>query len=559
MKRLRWQLLIVILALAAIALLLLGQQPEVQPVDTTVDIQPVEGGIYTEGLIGQISRLNPLLDYYNTVDQDIDHLLYSRMFRFDERGNPVSDLVESWGVSQDGTVYNFSLLTSARWHDGEPVTSDDILYTIEMLRDPALPIPADLRELWDEVDVVALDTYLIQFRLPEAFAPFLDYLTFGVAPAHLLGGLAVDVMIDDSFHLSPVGSGPYQFSQFIVEDGQITGVALTASETYYGERAFIDDLVFLTYPDGPAALEAYQNGDILGISQITSDILADTLAEPNLNTYTGRLPQLSIVLLNLDNPETPFFGDVFVRRAMLQGLNRQRIIDRQRNGQAIVADGVIFPGTWAYYEHDEFPEFDSEGAISTLRTAEYTIPADGGSVRAKDDVLLAFTLVHPDTPEHNGLAKEIKRYWDQIGMDVTLEAVPYDVLMSGYLETHEYQAALVDLNLFRSPDPDPYPFWHQAQITNGQNYSQWDDRPASEYLEKARVTLDVEERARLYRNFQIRFAREIPAIPLFYPVYTYGVDAQVQGVSMGPLFSPADRLANTPYWFLQSELTEIGE
>ncbi len=109
---------------------------------------------------------------------------------------------------------------------------------------------------------------------------------------------------------------------------------------------------------------------------------------------------------------------------------------------------------------------------------------------------------------------------------------------------------MVDLNLSRSPDPDPYPFWDQAQATGGQNYTQWDNQVASEYLESARVTVNMLERAKYYRNFQIIFSQELPALPLYYPVYTYGVDSVIQGIRVGPLFDTSDRFANITEWYL---------
>ena len=124
--------------------------------------------------------------------------------------------------------------------------------------------------------------------------------------------------------------------------------------------------------------------------------------------------------------------------------------------------------------------------------------------------------------------------------------------MSQRLEPRLYQAALVDLNLLGQHDPDPYPFWHQSQITGGQNYAKWDDRQASEYLEQARITVDLEERNRLYRNFQVRYSNEQPAILLWYPVYTYAVGDHVQGVTMGPLFETSDRFATLTTWFLNA-------
>ena len=111
LRKLRWPLLIVLLALVAIGFLLTSQQPILKPVEPVVE--PATGGVYAEGLIGSMLRLNPLLDYYNNVDRDVDHLLFSGLVRFDDRGYPVGDLADSWGISQDGTVYNFSIRQNA--------------------------------------------------------------------------------------------------------------------------------------------------------------------------------------------------------------------------------------------------------------------------------------------------------------------------------------------------------------------------------------------------------------------------------------------------------------
>jgi peptide/nickel transport system substrate-binding protein len=551
MKKLRWQLLVVLLALASIAVLLLGQQPALLPGIAEAPIQPTTGGVYSEGLVGSYGRLNPLLDFFNPADRSVDALLYSGLIKFDGRGLPQGDLAESWGISQDGTVYNFSIRPNAVWHDGEPVTSEDVIFTVELLRDEAFPVPDDQRDFWDQVEVKLLDEKTLQFRLPEAFSPFMDYLAFGVLPKHLLGDMTADEIVQAPFNLEPVGSGPYQFDHLIVEDGEIKGVVLNAFEDTYAQRPFIDQVVFRYYPDSAAALSAYEQGDVLGISQVSREVLPQVLGMSGLNLYTGRLPGLTLLYLNLDDPELPFFQDAAIRRALLQGLNRQWMVNNLMDGQAIVADGPIFPGTWAYYENIEHLEYDRQAALAALKEAGYTIPAEGGSVRTSDDgARMEFELVYPDTGIFPQLAQTIQDNWRPLGVAVTLKGVSYQELMSDYLEPRTYQAALVDLNLTDSPDPDPYPFWHQAQITGGQNYAQWDDRQASEYLEQARVETDLGEREKRYRNFQVRFTTEMPALPLFYPVYSYAVDESVQGVRMGPLFSPSDRFNTLRSWYL---------
>ena len=540
-----------LVALAAIGVLLVTQQQSEQP-GIELGEQPQVGGVYIEALIGSPSRLNPVLDYYNPVDFDVDRLVYSSLVKFDSRGLPYGDLAEDWGISQDVKVYNFALRQEATWHDGQPVTSEDVVFTIDLMRNEALPMPADLREFWDQIEVLAINDKTIQFRLPEAFSPFLDYLTFGILPRHLLQGTAPAELVNVPFNLNPVGSGPYRFEGLEVEGDTIQAVVLRANENYYGKKPFIEQIVFRYYPDSASAFAAYQQEEVMGISRVSFDLLPQALREPGLSVFTGRLPRMTLVYLNLDNPEHTYFQDANVRRALMLSINRRWIVDRVLNGQAILANGPIFPESWAYYEGVPQLDYDPIQAVQLLKQAEYTVPAQGGNVREKDGERLAFEMVYPEGEPYDQIAKRMQQDWAKVGVQVEIKPVPYETLLADYLEPRTYAAALVEINLARSPDPDPYPFWHQAQISGGQNYSQWDDRQVSEYLEQARVLVDLSERARRYRNFQVRFATELPALPLFYPVYTYAVDNRVRGANMGPLYDPSDRLNLVVNWFLRT-------
>ena len=378
----------------------------------------------------------------------------------------------------------------------------------------------------------------------------MDYLTFGILPKHMLESVSPEQMPDAEFNINPVGSGPYRFDHLLVDDGLITGVVLTVSDTYYGTAPFIEQVVFRYYETSADAMEAYQQGDVLSVSQITSDVLNAALEEPNLSMYTSRLPQMSLVLFNLGNAEVPFLQDPKLRRALMLSINRPYLVNTFLQGQAVIADGPILPGSWAYHDGIEHFEYNPDEAINILKAEGYVIPATGGEVRSKDETLLSFTMLHPDDEVHTKIAETIRDAWAEIGVQANLQAVPYDTLAVDFLASRTYHAALVDLNLARTPDPDPYPFWHQAEAAGGQNYSQWDNRAASEYLEQARVTADPTLRTRLYRNFQVVFSKELPALPLFVPVYSYGVDSQVQGVQVGPLYDPSDRLATFTRWYL---------
>lgn len=188
MKHLRWQILVVFVSLIAIGVVLLSQEIPLPTEGETAD-QPVVGGSYSEALIGAPLRLNPLLDFYNQVDYDVDRLIFSSLVRFDERGLPYGDLAETWGVSKDGTRYSFSIRKGAAWHDGQPLTSADVVFTIGLLQDDGMPVPEDIRQFWKQVKVIALNESTVQFELPEAFSPFLDYLSIGIVPQHIFANL----------------------------------------------------------------------------------------------------------------------------------------------------------------------------------------------------------------------------------------------------------------------------------------------------------------------------------------------------------------------------------
>ena len=545
MKKLRWQILIVVLTLLVVGILLLTQKQSLNPIIP----EPTSGGIYTEAIAGHFGRLNPLLDLNNPSDREIDRLIFSSLIKFDSRGVPQPDLAESWGVSADGTIYNVTIRTNALWQDGSPITSDDILFTISLLRSEYSSYPVDVRLMWDQVEITRLDDKNIKFILPEPFVPFLDYLSFGILPQHLLANISADQLSTDKFNLAPIGSGPYKFDHVTVENGQINGIVLSVSKNYYGRVPFLEQIVFRYYPTSDEAVRAYKQGDVLGINLISTNDLTVACSDSNLSCYSSRIPRLTMVLFNLGNNNVPFFQDKNIRRALMMGLNRQWMVDNLLQGQAVVADSPVLPLTWAYFDGVEHIGFDPDFATNTLKTAGYILPP-GGLVRVKDNVTFSFTMVYPDDPNHNQLAKSIQQSWSAIGVEMKLQPVTYDSLFNEYLTPRNYEAALVDLDMSRSYDPDPYPFWHQAEITGGQNYSQWDNRTASEYLEQARVVADPNIRARLYRNFQVIFARELPALLLYYPIYTFGVDQRVQGVQALPLFEPADRFNGIASWYL---------
>ncbi len=441
MKKLRWQLLIALGGLILIAGLLFGQMPGAE----VTAPQPVRGGIYVEADVGTPVRLNPVLDSYNQIDRDLDRLIYSGLIRFDSRGLPKADLAASWAVSADGKTYTFAIRPDAIWHDGQPVSSDDVIYTFSKLQDPDYPGPADLHEMWKQIKVEKLDDRSVQFTLPEPYAPFLDYLSLGLLPEHLLRGVSAKALIDHPYNLHPIGTGPFRFDRFVTDGARITAISLAAFDKYYGEHPYLQGVEMRFYADFKGALDAFQAGQVQGLGRASEAELPPLLQDPKVSTYSARLPSAGIVFLNLKNPEKTFLADKLVRQALLLSINRQALIDRFLGGQASVAVGPILPGSWAFAAGLEPTRYDPDRAANQLTAAGYVLPAGAapGSpeyVRAKAKLSLAFELAHADDPTHTSVAKAIQANWALIGVQVTLKPVSADTLLKGVLEPRQIRS-----------------------------------------------------------------------------------------------------------------------
>jgi len=239
----------------------------------------------------------------------------------------------------------------------------------------------------------------------------------------------------------------------------------------------------------------------------------------------------------------------------MMAIDRQRIINNLFSGQAIIANGPIMPGNWAYYEEIEKINFDNEGARQILAASNMVEDEEQEGLITETGQALSFDLLIPDIEIYKEIGLMLQKDWSSIGVMVEIIEKPYEDVISD-LQSRNYEAALVDIELTGTPDPDPYPFWGQAQAQSGQNYSQWNNRSASEFLEQARINFDYSDRTRLYRNFQIIFQQEMPSLPLFYPVYNYAIKAKINNVSIGPLYDHSDRFNTVNTWYILAESQE---
>ena len=549
-----WQAVLAVLGIALVFFILFQLVSTTPPEIASVQV-PAAGGTYIEGVLGYSEKVNPILAPAmvpaNPVDQDLSAIVFDGLTVLDEAGLVSPALATEWEVSEDGSVYEFRLREDVLWHDGAPFTAADVAFTVQAMQDPGYQGDPNLSELWRNVTVEQLDNYTVRFTLDEPFPAFLQYTTIGVLPAHVLSSVpAVDLPSHDFSTRRPVGTG-----RFMVESMSADRIALAANPHYWGAKPYLEGLEFWFYADWNGLLEDYERGEIQGFHPPELRDLPILVEMPGLQLYSAQSAGYGLVYLNLARETLPFFQLKEVRQALLYALDRQDLVDTVLAGQGLVADSPILPITWAYDPSVRQYGYDPERAIGLLDAAGW-LDSDGDLIRDKDGEELAFTLLTSDDELMVQMAEEMVRLWRAVGVDASIRSVSSEAAIY-FVRNRNFDAALVEIDL--TADPDPYPLWHSTQAESGQNFSGFVSDEADRVMEEARLTPDPEQRLELYGLFQQIFAEEVPSLLIYYPIYTYAVDAHVRDVQLAPMFHTSDRFGNIQDWYIQTEEIVVSE
>lgn len=510
----------------------------------TID-RPKPGGTYVEGIAGSPMTLNPLLASFNDADRDISRLIFPGLTRLDADGTALSDLASRWDISDDGKVYTFHLREGVRWHDGRPLTPDDVVFTYRLLQNPETGADPDLSALWQRVKIEKAGDSAVRIELEQAFAPILAYAAIGILPGHLLDNIAPKDLAKAPFNARPVGTGPYR-----VTDVAVDRVTLEANPDYYGGRPLLASIVFRFFRDDQAlasALAANQvNGGLLR-STVGKDAI--TLVGQNRELVLRAMPRTSYSVLFL-NTQSALFRSKAVRQALAYGINQEELVERVAGGLGAVAESPIPQDSWAYNPNAKRYPADPAKAGQLLDGEGWKLNAAG--LREKDGQVLKFALLTNDDKLRVATGEELVRSLRRIGVQVELAASGPTGLAQNFLIPRRYDAILYGID--PGYDPDPYPMWHSSQAAgDGLNVSGFSNPQADALLEKARTTTDRGERKALYDQFQSLFEEEMPSILLYHPVFTYAQDRRVRNVRLGVLYDSSSRFLNLPEWFMETQ------
>ena len=515
---------------------------------------PLSGGEYSEALIGSPRYINPILAQTNEVDADLSSLIFSGLLKYDSQGQLIPDLAERYEISADQLIYTFYLKKNIKWHDGEPFKADDIIFTVASIQDPAFKSP--LAKTFHEVTAEKIDDNSVKFSLKEPYAPFLHALTFGILPGHLWYNIPAANSDLTELNKKPIGTGPWKFDGFKKDTtGIIKSYTLVPFNDYYGDKPYLSKLVFKFYGDFISAIEAFKSKDTQGIAYLPLENRDDLKKYKNTEYYELSQPQYSAVFFN--QKKNSLLADDNIRRAMALAIDKERIVQETLGGAGQTLQTIDLPGIAPASDTEQYP-YDPLQAAEILEkngwSLQTTTTADGLSeqVRKKKNQTLMVTLTTADKTQNEAAAKIIKQCWERIGIKTNIELVDKTRIIPDTINTRKYEILLFAENI--GFDPDPFPFWHSSQAEfPGLNLSMFDDKKADQLLEQGRKTNDWGKRVQYYQDFEKIIAKQLPAIFLYTPYYTYVQDNSVKGFGSKIIANSYDRFRDISQWYVRTK------
>ncbi|MBI2052771.1 MAG: hypothetical protein HYT34_00825 [Candidatus Ryanbacteria bacterium] len=503
---------------------------------------PDQGGTLREGILGIPSKINPLLAI-SDADRDLVRLVYSGLMKSDGRGGLEKDLAQSYMVSDDGLSYSFTLREKLFWHDGERVTTDDIIYTINLAKNPRIASPK--RANWEGVTPEVVNDREIKFYLRKPYAPFLETTTLGVIPKHIWSKVSPEEFALAEFNTSPIGSGPFKIDSITKNSaGGKQSYILKRFEDHQPASAYLDKIEFYFYPSEEELSGAVQSGAIQSANIILDPGRAGT------KTLAVQLPRIIGIFFNQDNDK--ILSDAKLRAALGFATDRERIVREATAARAAATSLPIPPGTFAYDKNLEEKTFDPERAKKILADAGYKDTDGDGileKVAKKETTPLRFVISTSNAAELVKAGTAIQEMWKAIGVDAAVHAYEIGDLEQSIIRPRNYSALLFGQVV--GYDPDPFAFWHSSQRNDpGLNIALYANTHVDKILEDARATIDADERGSLYRSFQEEIMKDKPAIFLYSPLYYYTVPDDLRGIDLVQIPLPPERFSGISHWYL---------
>lgn len=508
---------------------------------------PEKGGRITEGVLGSPRFINPLLATSET-DRDITSLVYSGLMKPGVGGELIPDLAESLEISEDGLYYSFVIKSDARFHDGKPVTSDDVEFTIQKAQDPNLKSPR--RGSWEGVAIEKISSKEIRFVLRQPYSPFLENTTIGILPKHVWKDVTADEFSFSQYNTEPIGSGPYEVSSIKRNSSGIPSeYDLKSFNDYVLGEPYILKIKFKFYPNERDLVSALKKKDVDSVNSLSPQSMKE-LENAGFNVDSTALPRIFGVFFNQN--QASVFTNKEVRVALDMALDKQKIIDdvlfgfgKKINGPALGLQEKeeveeSFDGIAKAREH-----LESNGWEFSSTTNVY------GKKSSAGDYALIFSIATGDAPELKNAAMSIKEQWEEMGAQVDVQIFEIGDLNQNIIRPRRYDALFFGEVIGR--DMDLYPFWHSSQRNDpGLNIAVYVNNTVDRALENIRSSINQDEREESFETFLEEIKNDQPAVFTYSPDFIYVYPKKINDVVMTRLTMPNERFLNVHNWYIET-------
>jgi peptide/nickel transport system substrate-binding protein len=486
---------------------------------------PAYGDILVRGDIGDASNLIPLLAS-DAASHAIGGMVFNGLVKYDKNMNIAGDLAESWNISPDGLIITFKLRKGVQWHDGQPFTAADVLYTYQVTVDPKTPT-AYAGDFLKVKKAEVIDDYTFRVTYGKPFAPALISWSSAILPRHLLAGRDIT---KSPLTRHPVGTGPYKFKEWIA--GQ--KIVLVSNENYFEGRPYLDGRVTRIIPD-PATMFLElraQNIGMMGLTPLQYTRQTDNvLSKDNFNKYRYLAFAYTYLGYNLKNP---LFTDKRVRQAIAYAIKKDEIISGVLLGLGKPATGPYKPGSWAYHDKVKTYHYDQAKARDLLKQAGWT-DGNGDGILDRDGKTFEFEiLTNQGNETRQKCAEIIQRQLKEIGIIAKIRIVEWSAFVTNFINKRRFDAVILGWTI--PLDPDAYDVWHSSKTAPEElNFISYSNPEADEMLEKGRSTFDQSERKKYYDRFQEILAEDQPYTFLYVPDELIIISSRIRGVEPAPI------------------------
>ncbi|MCP6719064.1 MAG: ABC transporter substrate-binding protein [Patescibacteria group bacterium] len=345
------------------------------------EIAPSSGGMYVEGVVGYPRFINPIYASVSDVDRDLTELIFSGLMKYDKSGKIQPDLVKDYKILEQGKVYEFYLKENVFWQDSEPLTADDVIFTIETIQNPNIKSP--LRSIWLGIEVEKISDLSLRFVLKNPSSIFLENSTLKIIPKHIWEDISPQNFPFTPINLNPTGSGPYKIKSLSQDkDGKITFFDLVENPSYFDKSPYIPKISFKFFESEVQIIEAYKKGEIKGFSPSSiTNIPKCALQQASSggckegNNHFFSLPRYFAVFFNPKNSKV--LSEKDVRLALNYGTNKDNILNTVFSGQGEIVNSPILPNIYGFKEPTEVYGFDIQKAKDILEQNGFSSRENG--------------------------------------------------------------------------------------------------------------------------------------------------------------------------------------